>query len=208
MRFPLGDFTKQQIRKLAMYLELNVSEKPDSQDICFIPDGNYSLFIKKKLNNKVSEGNIENLDGIILGRHRGITEYTIGQRKKIGIGGISGNKKHEPLYVLKIDKQKNKIVVGPKEKLANFNIYFKDLNLFSKKIVNRTFEAYIKIRSGHTKKLGKVNILNKDKNVGVVNLYEPEYGVAPGQACVFYNRKKKLIGGGWITAGELISNKI
>ena len=206
LRFPLGDFTKEEIRKYAMYHKLNVSDKPDSQDICFIPDGDYSSFINKRLNNKVANGVIENYDGTILGKHIGITEYTIGQRKKIGIGGISGNKKHTPLYVLKIDSKTNKIIVGPKEKLASYNIYFKDLNLFTKTKNNKTFEAYVKIRSGYKKKLGKVNISKKNDSVGFVNLYEPEFGVAPGQACVFYTKSKMLIGGGWITAGELISS--
>ena len=102
----MGDFTKEEIRKYAVYHKLNVSDKPDSQDICFIPDGDYSSFINNRLNNKVANGVIENFDGTILGQHKGITEYTIGQRKKIRIGGISGNKKHTPLYVLKIDRNK------------------------------------------------------------------------------------------------------
>ena len=83
LRFPLGDFTKEEIRKYATYHELNVSDKPDSQDICFIPDGDYSSFINKRLNNKVANGVIENFDGTVLGKHKGITEYTIGQRKKL-----------------------------------------------------------------------------------------------------------------------------
>ncbi len=205
LRFPLGHFTKNQIRDYAKILNLSTSDKPDSQDICFIPDGNYREFIRKRLKNKIKKGLIQSHDGKILGEHNGITEYTIGQRKKIGIGGISGNKDHSPLYVLKIDIDSNKVIVGPKRLLEKFNIYFKDINLFSSIKKNKTFEAYIKIRSGKNKKLGKVNISKEDNNLGVINLYEPEFGVAPGQACVFYSKSKMLIGGGWITAGEHIS---
>lgn len=203
LRFPLGDFTKLQIRNYAKTLDLDVSDKPDSQDICFIPNGNYGSFIKNKVHNKISKGIIEDYEGKILGEHKGITEYTIGQRKKIGLGGISGNKTHRPMYVIKIDKKKNKIVIGPKEMLASYNVYFKDLNLFSKKKDLKPFEAYVKIRSGYKKILGKVTLFDRNHNKGVVKLFEPEYGVAPGQACVFYNKKKMLVGGGWITAGEI-----
>ena len=106
---------------------------------------------------------------------------------------------------MKIDSKTNKIIVGPKEKLASYNIYFKDLNLFSKTKIIRHLKRMSKLGLD-IKKLGKVNISKKNDSVGFVNLYEPEFGVAPGQACVFYTKSKMLIGGGWITAGELISN--
>ena len=198
LRFPLGVYSKDLIRSLAKKFELSVSTKPDSQDICFIPDGNYREFVKKQKPKTMEPGIIEDVNGNIVGKHEGIVNFTIGQRKGIRIGGIKGKKKHEPLYVIKIDKLNNKIVVGPKDKLVKYSIYLKDLNFFSNKIRNSKFNVLLKIRSGKKLIEGRVE-LNKCKKNGVVKLLEPEFGVSPGQACVFYNNLKEMIGGGWIT---------
>ncbi len=197
MRFPLGQFTKTEIRELASYFNLNVAQKPDSQDICFIPDGNYKDFIKK--NSNQSNGQIVNSKNEVLGTHEGIYGYTIGQRKGIGIGGIKGQNNHNPFYVIKIDKQKNQIVVGTKKELEKHKIYLKDIHLVCRNNTKK-FNAKIKFRSSQDKISATVNILKPD-NVAIVELNEPESGISPGQACVFYNRNE-LIGGGWIVAGE------
>ncbi len=204
LRFPLGNFSKNFIRKLADKFDLSIANKPDSQDICFIPDGNYRDFVKKNISGTLKSGNIENVDGQIIGKHDGIIDYTIGQRKGIGVGGIKGNKTHKPLYVTDIDMKKNKIIVGPKNKLMKYFIYLKDLNFFSRKLPESNFKALIKIRSGNKFISARVKLSKNNKKNGIVELFEPEFGIAPGQACVFYDNYKKMLGGGWITASEKI----
>jgi tRNA-specific 2-thiouridylase len=201
LRFPLGHFTKKQIRQIAKLYNLDVAQKPDSQDICFIPDGNYRDFIKKNISNSGQKGNIETLDGKILGTHNGIYDFTIGQRKGIGVGGISGKTNHKPYYVLDIDTKMNKII-GPKEHLKKYYVYLRDLNFFSKIIPSKKFSAFVKVRSRKNLISAQIKVSNISKKTGIVQLLEPEFGIAPGQACVFYNNFKKVIGGGWITAGE------
>ena len=202
LRFPLGHFSKSQIREMAKFFELNVALKPDSQDICFVPDGNYRDFIKKTLNYKPKKGKIVTSDGKVLGDHNGILDYTIGQRRGIGIGGIKGNTEQKPLYVLDIDSKLNKVVVGPKEKLVKYYVYVKDLNFFSKEFPSLNFDAYVKVRSRRNLISAKIKISDVEKKTGIVELLKPESGIAPGQACVFYDKLNKLIGGGWITSGE------
>lgn len=199
LRFPLGELKKDKVRELANYFNLKNANKPDSQDICFIPDGNYREFLKKNSSKNLVGGRIEDIDGNFLGNHDGIMNYTIGQRKGIGIGGIKGKLNHKPLYVIRIDKNENKIVVGFKEKLEKYKIYLKGINIISN-LNEKKFKADIKVRSGQRKITGLVKILDS-KSFGVVELEKPEMGIAPGQACVFYEREK-MIGGGWITAAE------
>ena len=192
LRFPLGKILKDKTREIAKELQLNVADKADSQDICFVPNGNYSSVIKKFKPDSFKKGNIKNLDGKVVGIHEGIINFTIGQRKGIKVS----NK--EPFYVIKIDSENNEIIVGPKEKLGKKNILLKDLNLLSEK---NEFDQniFVKVRSTGKLLQAKVNI--KDKNTAEVNLTESEDGISPGQACVFYNKDKfghKVLGGGWI----------
>ena len=192
LRFPLGNIEKSETRKIANKLNLNVAEKPDSQDICFVPNGDYSAVIKKFRPESFKNGDIVDTNGKKLGSHEGIINYTIGQRRGIKIS----NK--DPLYVVKIDAQKNIIVVGPKEALLVKNIFLKNLNLLGSK---QDFEntIYVKVRS--TGKLLKAKVIFKNNNEGVVEILEDETGVSPGQACVFYSRDSygdKVLGGGWI----------
>lgn len=202
LRFPLGHFTKKEIREIAEFYNLDVASKPDSQDICFIPDGNYRDFIKKNINGSSKTGNIETEDGKVLGTHNGIYDFTIGQRKGIGVGGISGTINHKPYYVLDIDTNSNKVIIGPKENLKKYYVYLRDLNFFSKNVPSQKFNAFVKVRSRRNLISAKVKVSSVSKKTGIVQLLEPEFGIAPGQACVFYNNLKKVIGGGWITAGE------
>ncbi len=202
LRFPLGSFTKNEIRNFAKFFHLDVAEKPDSQDICFIPDGNYRDFLKKNSKSSFKQGVIETVDGVKLGFHEGLANYTIGQRKGIGIGGIKGQEEHKPFYVVDINLENNKVIVGPKDKLKKYFIYLKDLNFCSGNSPKNSFKATIKIRSGMSLVDAMVSIADTKDNIGIVELDKPEYGVAPGQACVFYNKQKKMIGGGWISASE------
>ena len=202
LRFPLGDFTKERVRKLACCFGLSNATKPDSQDICFIPDGDYKKFINKNAKFSIKKGNIENTEGKIIGYHNGIINYTVGQRKGIGIGGVVGTKIKEPLYVIRIDKFKNTVVVGHKKELAKYKIFLKEINLIKGSKLNE-FNAQIKVRSGVNMVNARVRLVGN--NSGVVELTNPEFGVSPGQACVFYH-KKQMIGGGWIVAGEKINS--
>ncbi len=204
LRFPLGNFKKSEIREIAKFYKLGVEDKKDSQDICFIPNGDYKKFLLKNDHIKIKKGYIETTEGLVIGEHSGIANYTIGQRKGIGIGNIKGLTENKPLYVIDIDKKNNKIIVGPKEKLAKYFIHIKDVNFLSQNIPKNNFEAYVKVRSRKTLILACVKKISDKCKTATVELRKPEFGIAPGQACVFYNNKKKMIGGGWIYSGEKI----
>ena len=192
LRFPLGVMHKEETRKVASKLNLNVADKPDSQDICFVPNGNYASVINKYRPESFKEGNILDVKGKVIGKHDGIINFTIGQRKGIGISN------EEPLYVVDIIAKENKVIVGKREDLFIKKIYLKDINLLSD-IENYRKDLFIKVRS--TGKLIKAKVL-MDKTEAEVDLYEDETGISPGQACVFYSKNKfgdKVLGGGWIT---------
>jgi len=182
---------KKETRKIASELNLNVANKPDSQDICFVPNGNYASVIKKYRSESFKEGDILDIQGNVIGKHNGIINFTIGQRKGIGISD------KEPLYVVDILAKENKVIVGNREALFIKTIYLKDINLLSD-IENHKESLFIKVRS--TGRLIKAKlIMNKTK--AEVNLEEDEIGISPGQACVFYSINKfgdKVLGGGWI----------
>jgi tRNA-uridine 2-sulfurtransferase len=192
LRFPLGGMLKDKTREIAKELDLNVADKPDSQDICFVPNGDYASVIRKFRPDSFQKGNIKNLDGKVIGVHDGIINFTIGQRKGIKVSD------KEPLYVLKINSDKNEIIVGAKENLGKKNIFLKDLNLLTdKKDLDKNI--YVKVRSTGNLLEAKVDL--KDNNNAQVNLIKPEDGISPGQACVFYNKDQfgfKVLGGGWI----------
>ena len=192
IRFPLGSLKKKETRQIALELNLNVADKPDSQDICFVPNGNYASVIKKYRPKSFKQGDIFDTDGNLIGKHEGIINYTVGQRKGIGIAY------KEPLYVVSINALENKIIVGNREALSIKKIYLKDLNLLSD-IEKYNDNLFIKVRS--TGRLIRAKItLNKSE--AEVNLNEDEIGISPGQACVFYSKNKygdKVLGGGWIT---------
>jgi tRNA-specific 2-thiouridylase len=193
LRFPLGNLLKDKTRNIARELNLNVADKPDSQDICFVPNGDYASVIEKFRPNSFTKGNIKNLEGEVIGVHEGIINYTIGQRKGIKISDKN------PLYVIKIIADKNEIVVGSKEHLIKTKIDLKDLNIITNDIKDFKKELFVKVRS--TGKLIKAKIDIKDTSAKV-ELLEEEQGIAPGQACVFYSKNDygfKVLGGGWIT---------
>ena len=192
LRFPLGGLLKNETREIAKKLELNVADKPDSQDICFVPNGDYASVIQKFRPDSFKKGNIKNLDGKVIGVHDGIINFTIGQRKGIKVSD------KEALYVLNIDSDKNEILVGPKEKLGKKNIYLKNTNLLTNEIDFKN-QMYVKVRS--TGKLLKAKINLKKNKKAEVKLNISEDGISPGQACVFYNKDNqgyRVLGGGWI----------
>ena len=191
LRFPLGEIEKKETRHIALKLNLNVADKPDSQDICFVPNGDYASVIKKFRPESFKSGDILNLQGKKLGNHEGIINYTIGQRKGIKIANS------DPLYVVNIDAKKNTITVGPKKSLIIKNIKLRDLNILGSK---NNFDSAIKIKVRSTGKLLNAKINVQDK-VAEVEILEKETGISPGQACVFYSKDEigdKVLGGGWI----------
>ena len=191
LRFPLGEIEKYETRSLAKKLNLNVADKPDSQDICFVPNGDYSSVIKKFRPESFKKGKIIDLLGNQIGEHNGIINYTIGQRKGIKISN------ENPLYVININADNNTIVVGEKKNLEIKKIQLRDLNILaSKKEFEKTID--IKVRSTGRLLKSKVNFKN---NHAEVEILEKETGISPGQACVFYLKDDvgdKVLGGGWI----------
>ena len=193
LRFPLGNLLKDETRNIARELDLNVADKPDSQDICFVPNGDYASVIEKFRPNSFNKGNIKNMEGKVVGIHDGIINYTIGQRKRIKISDKN------PLYVIKIIANTNEIIVGCKEHLIKTKINLKDLNIITSDKKDFDKELFVKVRSTGKLIKAKIDIKNKSANV---DLLEEEHGIAPGQACVFYSKNDnghKVLGGGWIT---------
>jgi len=191
LRFPLGEIDKKETRKIASELKLNVANKPDSQDICFVPNGDYASVIKKFRPESFQKGDILDIKGNKLGNHDGIINFTIGQRKGIRIAY------KEPLYVVNIDAEKNQVIVGNRKSLAIKKIYLKNLNLLSNIQIHND-NLFIKVRSTGRLIKSKAIINNGEAEV---SLGENETGISPGQACVFYTKNKigdKLLGGGWI----------
>ena len=195
LRFPLGQMKKKETRDIASNLKLNVADKPDSQDICFVPNGDYASVIKKFKPKSFKEGNILNTEGKKIGNHEGIINFTIGQRKGIRVP------QKEPLYVININAKTNEIIVGGKEDLAIKKIHLRDVSLLAE-LKQSNENIFIKVRS--TGELIKAKLYMKDSSA-VVNLEKAEIGISPGQACVFYSKDNigdKVLGGGWIDRTE------
>ncbi|BBJ31760.1 tRNA-specific 2-thiouridylase MnmA [Rickettsia asiatica] len=190
--FPLGGLTKDETRKLASKFGLEVADKPDSQDICFVPDGNYKSVINKIRPDSSESGKIIHVNGFELGeQHSGIINYTIGQRRGLGIAY------NEPLYVVKIDPKDNIVYVGPESALNVQEFIIKDVNWLADEIKdNEKLEVAVKIRSTRPPRLAEISKLGDDKMK--VKFLSEEKAVAPGQACVIY-AGERVLGGGWIT---------
>jgi tRNA-specific 2-thiouridylase len=193
LRFPLGALTKPETRAIAAGLGLAVAEKPDSQDICFVPDGRYADLILKLRPDAVEPGDIVHADGRVLGRHDGIVHYTIGQRRGLGIAG------GEPLYVIKIDAKAGRVVVGPREALKQTDIRISRLNwLGDHNLDAQAQPVFAKIRSTRPAVPGAIW---RGGEGPVVRIFGGEYGVSPGQACVLYEAEgagARVLGGGTI----------
>ena len=191
LRFPLGQIDKSETRAIAEKLKLNVASKPDSQDICFVPNGDYASVIKKFRPESFKPGKILDIKGNQIGEHEGIINYTIGQRKGIKIAS------NNPFYVVNIDADNNTIIVGSKDCLEVKQIKLRDLNILgSQKELEEII--HIKVRSTGRLLKAKIDIQETAANVEIL---DKETGVSPGQACVFYSKDKigdKVLGGGWI----------
>ena len=198
LRFPLGSFSKSETRSLAVKFGLNVASKPDSQDICFVPTGKYTDVIEKIRPLSGIAGNIVHLNGQVLGKHRGIMYYTIGQRRGLGLPDGSGE---DPLFVIKIDQNTNQVIVGPREALKRKKIWLEDINWLGKGEYNKNLDGFqlrVKVRSTRSPVLATF-LLEGDEII--VELDQPDEGLSPGQACVFYSSEisaKRTLGGGWI----------
>jgi len=196
LRFPLGEIEKSETRNIALKLKLNVADKPDSQDICFVPNGDYASVIKKFRPESFKPGKIFDLEGNILGEHEGIINYTVGQRKGIKIAHS------EPLYVINIDAKKNSIIVGQRESLVIKKIKLRDLNILGTK---DDFKDLVKIKVRSTGSLLNAKIMINNNNTADIEILDKETGISPGQACVFYSEDNigdKVLGGGWIHRAE------
>lgn len=200
LRFPLGHLpSKAETRKLAAKYGLVVADKPDSQDICFVPSGNYASVIEKLRPGAADPGEIVDVEGRVLGTHRGVIHYTIGQRRGLGIGGLGDN----PLYVVKLDPDKRQVIVGPKEALATRIISVHDINWLGDAPFDSRAEWPVSVRIRSTRAPRPALVRPLSATTAEVELLTPEEGVSPGQACVFYETEgSRIFGGGWIRAGE------
>lgn len=190
LRFPLGNQSKTETRKLAESYGLPVAEKPDSQDICFVPNGKYSDIVRKLRPESDNPGDIVDMQGNIMGRHTGIINFTIGQRRGIGIGGTA-----EALYVIGLNAKKNQVIVGEQAALAKIAIQLKDVNWLGDNNLVAQQSVAVKIRS--TRPPVPAKLYATEDNKAAVVFDAPQYGVAAGQAAVFYD-DSRVLGGGWI----------
>ena len=196
LRFPLGHLrSKAETRALAREFGLVVADKPDSQDICFVPNGSYAAVIEKLRPGAAEPGEIVHLDGRVLGRHEGVIRYTIGQRRGLGIGG------GDPLYVVRLDAEARQVIVGPRAALATTTVPLAEVNWLGNAPFGEApadgWDVEVKVRSTRPPKPARIY---PRPGGALVELTTPEEGVSPGQACVFYDPEgSRVLGGGWIT---------
>jgi tRNA-specific 2-thiouridylase len=190
LRFPLGGLAKDETRALAARFALPVAAKPDSQDICFVPSGDYASLVEKLKPGAAEPGEIVDLAGRVLGRHDGVIRFTVGQRKGLGIAGA------EPLFVLRLEPERRRVVVGPRAALAQTRVPLAGVNWLGAAVrAGEGMRVEVKLRSAQPPVPATVTL--DDAGGGEALLDEPAAGIAPGQACVFY-RGSRLLGGGWI----------
>jgi tRNA-specific 2-thiouridylase len=205
LRFPLGGMTKEETRDLARRYGLEVSEKPDSQDICFVPNGRYGDVVRRLRPGAVDAGEIRHLNGEVLGRHNGVIDYTIGQRRGLGIGGRAGVDESEgPLYVVGIDAESNTVFVGPQAALACREVHLTEVNWISGQPENGT-KVLARLRNTAAAAPAQVFCDRPDIAPAIIVLEAPQYGIASGQAAALYDgdAPEKLLGGGWISKAPL-----
>nr|WP_313135646.1 tRNA 2-thiouridine(34) synthase MnmA [Paracoccus jeotgali] len=196
LRFPLGHLaSKDETRALASRYGLSVADKPDSQDICFVPNGNYAAVIEKLRPGAADPGEIVDMDGNVLGQHQGVIHYTIGQRRGLGIGGLG-----DPLYVVRLDPVARQVIVGPREALSTRIVPVAEVNWIGPgAFQDGPREIMVRIRS--TRPPRAAILRPTGAHSAEVELLDPEEGVSPGQACVFYETGgTRVLGGGWIQA--------
>jgi tRNA-specific 2-thiouridylase len=197
LRFPLGDMSKAETRELARRFGLAVADKQDSQDICFVPSGRYTDVIERLKPGAADAGDIVDLDGKVLGRHDGIIHFTVGQRKGLKIAGPA------PLYVVRLDAQTRRVVVGPRDALRTRRIKLRDVNWIGEGALDNALdgariEVFVKVRSTRPPQAAW---LSGGADGYEIELIDGEDGVSPGQACVFYDGvhgQSRVLGGGFI----------
>ena len=207
LRFPLGDLTKAQTRELARQYGLAIADKHDSQDICFVPTGHYADIIERLKPGSAEPGSIVDLDGKVLGEHAGIIHFTIGQRRGLGVAGGT------PLYVIKLDAERKRVVVGPRAALETSGIVLRDVNWIGdgdldEVLADDKLEVFVKVRSSRPPQAAW---LRHGKAGYEVELVEGEHGVSPGQACVFYDAAEgqaRVLGGGFIKSAVAASETV
>jgi tRNA-specific 2-thiouridylase len=198
LRFPLGHLDKNETRRLATEMGLNVASKPDSQDICFVPEGRYTDVIEKIRPHAAQPGDIVDQAGTVLGRHRGVMYYTVGQRRGLGLGENTGT---DPLFVVSLNADKGQVIVGPREALLRDTIYLNDVNWIGPDTLaaaNGT-NIRVKVRSTRPPEAATLRVIDGQVSVKLAN---PDTGISPGQACAFYADRddaQRTLGGGWIT---------
>ena len=199
LRFPLGHLTsKAETRALAQRYGLPVADKPDSMDICFVPNGDYAAVIEKLRPGSAEPGDIVDTESRVLGQHHGVINYTIGQRKGIGIGGLG-----EPLYVVKLDPELRRVIVGPKAALSVRTIPIREINWLGDAPITSRAEWQIEVKVRSTRPPRPAILRAFSATEGEVELLTPEDGVSAGQACVFYQENSsRVLGGGWIWRGR------
>jgi tRNA-specific 2-thiouridylase len=193
LRFPLGDLDKSQTRGLAESFGLSVASKPDSQDICFVPEGRYTDVIKGVDGTTNTSGRFLHVDGRDMGSHAGIEGFTVGQRRGLGLGG-----EKEPLYVISVNPEEDTVVVGPKSALAKKSIRLRDINWLGPEehMPSAGLKAFVRFRNTH-EPVPAIIRQGKNTEQAEVEFEDAQFGVAPGQACVFYDNDR-VLGGGWI----------
>ncbi len=198
LRFPLGHLpSKAKTRELAQRHGLTVADKPDSQDICFVQNGNYASVIEKLRPGAAEPGEIVDPDGIVLGYHDGVLHYTVGQRRGLGIGGLA-----TPLYVVKLDVERRQVIVGPKDLLATRIVPVREVNWLGDGALDDAAEREISVKVRSTRPPLPAILRAVSASEAQVELLRPEEGVSPGQACVFYQSgNSRVLGGGWIWRG-------
>jgi len=199
LRFPLGGLaSKAETRALAARYGLPVADKPDSQDICFVPNGDYAAVIEKLRPGAADPGEIVDMAGTVLGRHGGIIHYTIGQRRGLGIGGLG-----DPLYVVRLDPATRRVIVGPKAALSTRTIPLKEINWLGDAPFDSRAEWQVEVKVRSTRAPRPAILRPLGPTEAEVELLSPEEGVSPGQACVFYaGEGSRVLGGGWIWKGR------
>ncbi|MBI3275109.1 MAG: tRNA 2-thiouridine(34) synthase MnmA [Methylocystis sp.] len=207
LRFPLGSLGKPQVRDLARRFCLDVAEKPDSQDICFVPTGHYSDLVERLAPGAAVPGDIVHIDGRAIGRHAGVIHYTIGQRRGLGLGAVAAGRFAEPLFVVRLDAAKAQVVVGPRAALETRSVALRDVNWIGdgefSSLPGAGVEIMARVRSTRPPVAALLRANGGDGAEVVFAV--PEYGVSPGQACVFYDGEEaeaRVLGGGFIASAE------
>ena len=196
--FPLGELTKQEVRDIARRLAVPVAEKPESQEICFVPAGSYVKFIEGYLEEQGSalpkeEGDIVTTEGKLIGRHSGLHQYTVGQRRGLGIAA------GQPMYVIALDRANNRLVVGEDRELRRTVCHVRDINWIPYAVPDGAIEAAVRIRNRHEPAIAEITPTGA--STAQVAFREPQRAITPGQAAVFY-AGEQVLGGGWIASIE------